>query len=307
MAATLKAWKRHIIDLEEGSGRKIALRRAFNRTLRGGAGKTGYDIVANISRVVDGEKRMEVFRKQFVPFMRTVLAKNDAGLRRFVAENERRFGVRPGTQIYYKGAFGTDALQHHGVFLGAGLVCEVGGKWCKVKAAASGFLEQCLSINTLEDFVVRGRGKIFKIEYAHLDMDDMGTLREQLERAMSLTDKSDWDYNPFTNNCQHWSSFVTTGERVINQCDLRRRRFKEIPVELPKSEKCKRLGAACAVMHRTQDGRLCESAVKSSLAGPALGAWCYTNEKEGEWDRVGDQKPVYACRDRHKVVSCLNR
>ena len=257
-------WKAAILEIEGVRGRSVDTRRAFNEALAAG-GKTGFDIVSNVLREKNDEKRIRVFKQQYVPFMLTILKKSDAELRAYIAESARKYGIRPATQIFYRGAFGTEALQHHGVFLGSGLVCEVGGKWCKTNASKTGFLDQCLSVVTLEDFVIRGNGNIFAIEYDHIDLDDMEVLRTQLTRALTMTDKADWNYNPFTNNCQHWSSYVTTGEAIINQCDLRMKKFKEVKVEFPKSKTCE--NSSCSVVHRTVRGEVCASDPKSSIRG----------------------------------------
>ena len=78
-------------------------------------------------------------------------------------KNVATWGLHPGTQIFYKGAFGSQLLQHHGVYVGDGLVFEVGGKWCR--SGPSKFTDQCLSVSSLGDFVSRGKGVIYAVHY----------------------------------------------------------------------------------------------------------------------------------------------
>jgi len=248
------------------------------------------NIVSLIKREQNGEKRLKIVLKMYKPFMLNIINKSDRELRNFSRENVRRWGIRPGTQIFYKGAFGTDKLQHHGVYLGNGLLCEVGGKWCKL-SSSTGFLEQCLSINTLNDFVIRGKGEIYRINYKRINLDDMNVLRKQLKRALDLIEHSDWDYNPFTHNCQHWSSFVTTGKAAMNQCDLLHKGFTEEKIDLVKTKGCEH--SDCKVYHMTTNGKICDTEPSRGLSGK----YCYL--KDGSWDYISGERK-YGCMKKHK-------
>ena len=151
---------------EQIGSRDVNARRSHNTKVIGKTKITAENIIAQLKKATTTstdesemikmhERRLEVFRSKFVPFIESLLSSSDLTLQKVADYNEKEWGLRPGTQIFYKGAFGLDAAQHHGVYLGYGLVCEVGGKWCK--SSKTGFLEQCLSINTLNDFVIRGK------------------------------------------------------------------------------------------------------------------------------------------------------
>ena len=154
-----------------------------------------------MERLKTREDRIALFEAKLKPII-LQSTEDDSKLRKLVAANVKKWGVRPGTQIFYRGAFGTQMLEHHGVYIGYGIVCEVGGKWCKTGQFANGdFRKQCLSFNTLNNFALRGNGVVYEVKYDHIDLDDLGVLREQLKRAIQLTKHSDWNYNPFTHNC----------------------------------------------------------------------------------------------------------
>ena len=258
-------------------------------------GSTAQDIVSKINRIQGRNRRIRrisYFVKKLKPMFADVYDSDDKTLRAFVASNVARWGVRPGTQIFYKGAFGSKKLQHHGVYLGQGLVCEVGGQWCK--STASGFLEQCLSFNTLYDFVLRGKGEIFEVRYRDIDLGDkfnpggdLDILRAQLQRALQLTEQVDWNYNPFTNNCQHWSSYVVTGNARMTQCEIQRR-FTTHQLDLKKAKSCQ--GKPCRMQYTTTDNHAC----KDSVQGGLFGKWCKTDNSWG-WGYVSQRKPVYGC------------
>ena len=119
------------------------------------------------------------------------------------------------------------------------------------------FLSQCLSINTLDDFVLRGKGKIYKIIYPNIDLNNMDVVRQQLSRALQMAENSEWDYNPFTNNCQHWSRFVTTSEKRMNQCDILASDYRVEEIRIPKSRACE--SKSCDMWYTTKQGKYCKN------------------------------------------------
>ena len=121
----------------------------------------------------------------------------------------------------------------------------------------------------------------------------MDTLRDQLRRALEMVQKRDWDYSIFTNNCQHWSSYVAKGEREITQlCDLRARNKRVEEVKLIHTDECK--DKDCRVMATTVNGEACKSSVSRGLRGQ----YCYTDEDS--WDWVGNQPVKYVCEGTRK-------
>lgn len=199
-------------------------------------------------------------------------------------------------------------------------MCEVGGKWCKKGKA--GFTEQCLSISTLKDFVVRGNGNIFQVVYPSIDLSSMQQLRDQLARAVAMTQHPEWPYNPFTRNCQHWSSFVTLGKAQFTHLSPSACVHENKPVELPHCPSCE--GKTCRMVSFTTDGRICTSRVFEGLRGK----YCFTAPsappshrgttdhaaRSERWGRVDTKRlPRYACEASRKrgngpvkIHDCLN-
>ena len=290
----------HIRAHEAVSGRNPKKRRDYNRKILGKSKITAENILSELKRATTTDpnkqrkyhqKRLQIFKNKFVPFITSLIESSDTTLQKVSDFNLREWGLRPGTQIFYKGAFGLDVAQHHGVYLGYGLLCEVGGKWCK--SISTGFMEQCWSINTLNDFVIRGQGKIYKVVYDHIDLSNPETLRNQMARALQMSDKQDWNYSIFTNNCQHWSSYVAKGEREITQlCDLRARNKRVEEVRLVHSAACS--DKRCKVMATTVVGEGCVSGISQGLRGKD----CYINDKEWNWVSKNFQK--FVCEGKRK-------
>lgn len=300
--------KATIQKLETENGRRYPeLRRRYNRTHLDGGARVDEDyladnIVAHMERLKTRKDRIALFEAKLKPII-LQSTEDDSKLRKLVAANVKKWGVRPGTQIFYRGAFGTQMLEHHGVYIGYGIVCEVGGKWCKTGQFANGdFRKQCLSFNTLNNFALRGNGVVYEVKYDHIDLDDLGVLREQLKRAIQLTKHSDWNYNPFTHNCQHWSSYVVTGTARITQCDLHNT-FSSRKINLRKTESCK--NKECRMLFFTTKNNVCAKAPRKGL----FGKWCTLDD--GSWEYIGSKRAVYGCkrdnadRKSRKVHRCI--
>ena len=129
------------------------------------------------------------------------------------------FGLAPGTHIYYKGAFKVKALTHHGVYLGEGMVVDVGSvpdacmsarnTMARNTGQAYQFKSQGIGLSKLTNFVKRG----FSTYYV--------TYETQRPRADILYSALDHigpnKYNVLRNNCEHLATELVTGKRTSRQ------------------------------------------------------------------------------------------
>ena len=125
----------------------------------------------------------------------------------------------------------------------------------------------------------------------------MSVVRQQLKRALEMTENPNWDYNPFTNNCQHWSRYVTTSEKRMNQCDILASDYKIEQIDISKSETCK--SKPCDLWYFTKQGNYCTKPSNSFL----FGKYCYPNKSNpSEYEYVSKNvKPVYGCIKKEKL------
>lgn len=144
----------------------------------------------------------------------------DRGNDKFLQRQNDKYGLNPMTELFYGGAFGMQSLTHHGVFIGDGVVIEVGAESCPIhvlgKMTPRTFQSQCLGLTMLADFIRRARekgdGRVYKVVY-NGDR-KKSTINAKFDRTLALLRKSKdgWVYNPFTHNCQHAASYISIGE-----------------------------------------------------------------------------------------------
>lgn len=144
----------------------------------------------------------------------------ERGNDKFLQRQNDEYDLEPMTELFYGGAFGMQSLTHHGVFIGEGVVIEVGAESCPIhvlgKMAPQTFQSQCLGLTMLADFIKRakekGDGKVYKVMYGNDRK--KSTISARFDRTLALLTKSKdgWLYNPFTHNCQHAASYISIGE-----------------------------------------------------------------------------------------------
>ena len=148
-------------------------------------------------------------------------------LRDLFVENPRAFrkdqpnGLSPMEAIYTTGAFGTTA-EHHGIYLGYGVVLEVSAETCasnlRPHRGYAPNLKQCFGVSRLRNFgtaVGAGQKPIFTI----LSDDTRNeAVIERFDRALQLLReyREGWDYNILTHNCQHATNMVVTGKNIMS-------------------------------------------------------------------------------------------
>ena len=182
--------------------------------------------------------------------------------------------------------------QHHAVFIGFGLVTQVGeGDWCRKKYSAltklghvaSFFFAKdqtvaahvCLDVTMLYDFVRRRSGPendesadtiypLYKVVYNNPRL-----IKSRLKRALEMATNPEWAYDVVGGNCQFWSSYITQGKPEMTQVC---RKFKGTTVKemelvvgfddegkyvnnLPKPPNCK--NEPCIVKATTRQGQGC--------------------------------------------------
>ena len=201
----------------------------------------------------------------------------------FFEENLKTWGLPPCAEIAYGGAFGMQSLTHHAIYIGDGMVIEVGGWSCPIrvlkKVSLSTFTNQCFGPSTLQQFegvAHKNTAPIERVLYEGFDDQPAGDAQwlvtyDRYFRLLELLEKHEqgWDYNPLTNNCQHATSFISTGlcfsrqfqvgEGISRLVKLKREAFQGVTGCTDNT---------CEVRYRTKRGSYCEEApTKSMLYG----------------------------------------
>jgi hypothetical protein len=135
------------------------------------------------------------------------LFEQNAGMYR----REQPRGFTPMQPIYSTGAFGTTA-EHHGIYVGYGVVLEVSAETCASnlrERPRSQFLQQCFGVTRLSEFgksVVSGQQQYHRIL---VDADNNEVLA-RFDRAIALLEehRAGWDYDILRHNCQHATNMV---------------------------------------------------------------------------------------------------
>lgn len=135
-------------------------------------------------------------------------------------EDFKKWGLLPGQPIFYRGAFGTQYLSHYGVYVGKGIVAEVGmgpgacGKALEMKSSLIAKQKaQSTGLNTLEDFVTRGRGgPSGREEIIFISSPDDAKKETAIERLKRIPNFiGEMSYNALTNNCEGFANAVAFG------------------------------------------------------------------------------------------------
>lgn len=146
--------------------------------------------------------------------------------------------LRPMTQIYVKGAFNSEEVQHHGVFIGYNIVLEVAAETCTtVVRGATSFadkLNSCLGVSMFSNFgahhadATQKKRTIYTLNpraRGTLAFDEKAYVENAFARSIALLEENSqgWSYNLLTKNCQHAANCVTTGKNQMQQLPTPRR------------------------------------------------------------------------------------
>lgn len=136
----------------------------------------------------------------------------------------KNWGLLPGQQLYYGGAFGVQGLTHHAIYLGDGVVLEVGSgpKACKTSVDRNNLLSfknQMVGLSTIPDFVRRAVKNKSPVHIVSTPQDaDLETVSRRLSRAREVV--GCWDYNAITNNCESVANYISFGVRQSKQSEM---------------------------------------------------------------------------------------
>lgn len=127
----------------------------------------------------------------------------------------------PMTPILYDGAFNTTA-EHHGVYVGYGVVIEVAAETCASSIIGGGkTFRTCLGVSRLSQFgAAHAGGAAHTIKYKPFppELSDVAHIQLRFQRALDLLEeyKAGWNYNILTANCQHASNKIVSGKFIMD-------------------------------------------------------------------------------------------
>jgi len=132
-------------------------------------------------------------------------------------------GIQPGSHIYTKGAFKVPFLSHHGVYIGNGMVVDVGSipTACmphEVKAKMSSkmkgtlaFKGQGIGLRTMEEFMESRKKTLYHVVYLKNQRNPADILRDAV-RAIGPN-----KYDVLRDNCEHLATQIVSGVRRSTQ------------------------------------------------------------------------------------------
>ena len=258
------------------------------------------------------EERLNIFNKRTLPILEELVDPDkvsDRDLRYIINLNRQVWGISPGTQILHRNGFiSGSSIQHHGVYIGFGLIAEIGAPGVKCKKTyhktrsnwwALGVQKSaCLGIQFLDDIVMRGEGTIYRVVYPRrvIDLNSPAQVRDIWRRIIHAIETSEeWEYNIFFHQCQHWASLAAIGrsEHTQWQCMFNPRERRIERIDIPQAPACRKpdgTNIPCRTYYHTNRG-LCKdldpsepgpilkkSRVRSKLAGADSSYWCYLDK-----------------------------
>lgn len=129
-------------------------------------------------------------------------------------------GIAPGTEVWVDNAFKVSFARHHGVYIGNGLVVDVGSipESCRSskpvmakRMATMAFKAQGVGVTTLNTFTSRGRS------WGVAQYPAKVTLPAQQALDNALKAMGPKPYSILADNCQHTASAIVTGVRRSDQ------------------------------------------------------------------------------------------
>lgn len=197
--------------------------------------------ILNNPKVTDEDTHKQI--KNILTMMRDEHERSPARFERMASRtgtdgSGTRWLLRPMTQIYVKGAFNREEIEHHGVYIGYDIVLEVAAETCAtvVRGAASVAenLEQCLGVSMLSNFGAHHADATAKQRTIYtlnprargtLAFDEENYVKKAFARSIALLEENShgWRYNLLTKNCQHAANCVTTGKKEMQQLATPRR------------------------------------------------------------------------------------
>lgn len=216
-----------------------------------------------------------------VKFMDSVIREAETTTNFTETEDYKTYGLVPGVQLSYGGAFGVGTLRHFAVYIYGGTILEVGSgpEACKLRNENTlSFKDQSYGFSTLSSFSSRAKKNKSQIFLLMTDIDiEPHVVVERLERARELV--GCWNYNILLSNCQHAANYVSFGIRESEQATT----AKYISVLFTAAgalaaayplTKC--LRGTCMKRRKTKNRCVCESAVYTSFFNGRK--WCYVDE-----------------------------
>lgn len=249
---------------------------------------------------------------------RVVLAKFQADPAGYLRHELSRYGLAPGQELARPGGFGMESVYHHGIYMGDGLVAEVGALTCPIYVkklmAPWRMNQQCFGLSTVREFdevAVNSGFQLKRVQYDGMDDYDLDVIRARLERLGRIfqAHSRGWQYNPFVNNCQHASSSVAAGVCASRQIPWDTDRVTSTLMPLPRRRVFDSALANCGACHYlpvSREGCACIGPVQRGWSGVS---WCLVDPHcpaaesakrtaaDQPWDHVPSPKRAPFCRE----------
>jgi len=132
-------------------------------------------------------------------------------------------GIQPGSHIYTKGAFKVPFLSHHGVYIGDGMVIDVGSiptacmphevraKMSSKMKGTLAFKGQGIGIRTMEEFMENPKKTLYHVAYLNNPRNPADILRDAVQAIGPNK------YDVLRDNCEHLATQIVSGVRRSTQ------------------------------------------------------------------------------------------
>lgn len=134
-------------------------------------------------------------------------------------------GIQPGSHIYTKGAFKVPFLSHHGVYIGNGMVVDVGSiptacmphevkskMSSKMKKGTLAFKGQGIGLRTMEEFMENPKKTLYHVVYLNRNKRNPADILRDAVRAIGPN-----KYDVLRDNCEHLATQIVSGVRQSTQ------------------------------------------------------------------------------------------
>ena len=167
-------------------------------------------------------------------------------IKQFFKEQKEKINpfIPPLSVILYKGVFGIEKLEHHGLYIYDNIVLDVTDSniWCRLSdiPKPKKKVQTCIRLISLRDFIIEGYpheiSELRPYKQEELKDNDESIIRTLEKIHETITKNSKFNYHPFKNNCQTLSSSLRFSGKAENRFahtrEMFRPKYNRLPIKV---------------------------------------------------------------------------